>query len=1058
MGSADNRTDYEAILIPDYRITQASIWAAESTYTEDDPQAGPITNDSGDGDSECVIQASGEPVLGTALRIRALHPGMPGVNRAGFAWRPHASTGDYYGWNVPSSIMGYEGVSDATSAASGNYGASVVALANGTLVLASGYFDATTRAIRIATRAWGGSWSGWTTLTTETTTTGHMEPRLLLLPSGRILLYAFTFDDANAQYQIAMWYSNDGTTWVLGAPAVMPNPLFHLGFAPTRLRVAYNPVNAHVVLLYEYAAGLVKQFASRDIGCSFIQVATAMALTAHEIVVVDGTFILGYPGAGSLLGIKRTGSAFTSLDTITGALVTAVTVSATELLLVPFGSAVYAYGITAGLGWAVSSDGGLTWLLGAGTTGVQWAAGGIDIARHSGCAHRGRVVIIGNQTAPAANVNALTMLVMGGYASVTLPPERKDQNVGKQSWWTNAWVGHVAPATYMTDTSVGVPVVTRNANGSWNVAAAFGVTASYDAPSVGTTTELIAECSVIVNNSGVFRLLLAEGTGNTELEVRITGASPTTIGLWDVVAGTQIGSDITGITQGSRIDLLAAISVRNGRAWYRVYSSDSPRTWLEVEDTSTLTVGATTSRVRMTVTLGDADLFSEWHLAAGVTVVGVPTTIGNSLADGQSNPSGLFAHPLPASTPAYVNDGVSIRGLDGPMLVGEAFNLEITHPYPIEAMIPAVQPSPRARWQAAAATADMSIAFELAAAAVDTHVGQDSIGLYLGSCNVHKLRLRGYDQGVGWTTLATIDRGSNVEFLRFGHTLTPAISGSAVNGTYMARDELAGGYVLFVTGGLVRTIVGNTEGSWDNGAIDEKRPVIFLDQTEMTGAEATSGTISIVYPDTLTTVNLLGVNKYRAYQLLLSYTGSAAIAPPGGKFKIGVCVLGPMIVLGKPAERRVVHSYEPRVSTQEYPDGTTRTRVIAGTRRTVQIPLGVVDISTARPGAYPGSNADPDYVAGSTTALAEPLAHRRDLPLMLEGLCKQLDGSHTPVVWVPRWLRGGAIGNALTFYGQTVGMLYGRITGWPSYTQAGLGKLHESEVMQLGPLTIREEV
>ena len=53
-----------------------------------------------------------------------------------------------------------------------------------------------------------------------------------------------------------------------------------------------------------------------------------------------------------------------------------------------------------------------------------------------------------------------------------------------------------------------------------------------------------------------------------------------------------------------------------------------------------------------------------------------------------------------------------------------------------------------------------------------------------------------------------------------------------------------------------------------------------------------------------------------------------------------------------------------------------------------------------------GTNAIPDYITGTTTGGAQPIGTPYDTPLTLAGVLDEINGSATPLVYVPAIARG----------------------------------------------------
>jgi len=209
------------------------------------------------------------------------------------------------------------------------------------------------------------------------------------------------------------------------------------------------------------------------------------------------------------------------------------------------------------------------------------------------------------------------------------------------------------------------------------------------------------------------------------------------------------------------------------------------------------------------------------------------------MADDVTLPDDLFAKSLPAIGASYVNDGVSIRGIDGPILRGVEMTMEITHPSPIESILPLVQPSPRKYWLSSDAATDQEIVFSIATqgeeahsgsdlsdAATDqeivfsiatqgeeAHSGSDLIGIALLNCNAQNVRVETLNLGGTWDLRTDIFRAqTGLDYIRDGNTIKPDITTTSV-GEYYQRNELAGSYFVANVGtGDARTIIGNTAG------------------------------------------------------------------------------------------------------------------------------------------------------------------------------------------------------------------------------------------------------
>jgi hypothetical protein len=1071
MGTDVSRTEYEGILIMDPSIT--AVWATESNATESTPQAGPITPDTGV-KTEIVLQSSGTPTDGDPLLLYTMKAGVPGVDTAGFAWRETTAT-DWYGWDVPSSITGVELIQHEGVSSTGASHPCVIDMLDGRILMVYTDFDATNRTVRRRVRGIDGVWaaSAGLLVVAKNGRGDMLHPQALLLPSGRVLLFHLTTDNTNSQGQIRMMYTDDitDTTWKEGAVGVLPAPLSLVqggsGTSFDRLRVAYSPVTGQIVMTVEITTLTgptteQTQYASRDLGASFTSVGSGVANGAsggaHALVWSAGTFFLFYL-TGGLIKVRRIGSAYSAFSDATqeGPTVTVVTSATGISAIASEDGTLYAWGGNATVGFTVSRDHGASWVEGF-DAGVQWAGQGVLATSHCVCWNQGRAFMVSTQSGPAARVNSLTGYILGGYSSVTLPPEAIAQNVGRQMWFWDGWCAqHDTIATAgvpFTDNSTGTPVYTHDANdGSENITTGVGANAFHDHTDTADAAypEVILRAS-FTNNSGTMELSArsAESTTpqSTQAGARLTA---TQLSLRESSDGSLIGSAVA-VTAGVRIDALLAVNGTNATLWYRTHTNEGPRLWIQVATTTGLveTAGSTTSRVRVNTSVStNIDMWDIHYTIEKSVVVTSAVAAGRSLAAGFTNPDHLFARGLPAGDPAWVNDGVSIRGTDGPTYRGETFSMEVTHPNPVEYVIPTVSRSPRLGWVGADAAADTTIAFQMDT--FDDTPQDQSIGVYLGSCNVEHVRLQAY-RNDAWVNVDDIDRTqSGLRFTRNGCRITPGVSGAAGNSRYYHRNELKGSYFEFDNGD-VRGILGNTEGHWDETATNNKSVIVRLDPADCDDGEDASGTAGIiVFANTMTVHHGSPHGDAEGYRLLLNRTGSGGAAPPGAKFKIGAAVIGPLVVFGKRTDRAYSLVRSSQVQTTQLPDGTLSKRKVGPTRRRLTINFADGrDVSTAR------GSADGDFIKGSTSASTLPIAHAFDTPLQLQGLLDQLDGSLVPCVYVPR-IPAGPSDTVTATTGLAGGAIYGHLAD-TMRIDAVLGQPQETEVFRGPQFVFTEEV
>ena len=1105
MGTDRSRDQYEGILIMDPRITAINV--AGTTATEDSPQTGPITADVGFS-TEAVIVASGTPEDGDPLLLRGMKAGSPGINRAGFAWRETIAD-TWNGWEVPNKIGAFEFVENAPSASDGFPHPQPIPLPDGKIVIVSGDDTFNFRGVSRRIRNPDGTYGASSNLHLEIANAmgDRLHPRGILMPSGRLMVYYAVMDLNRNNFQIRMQYTDDptATSYELGARNVLSEE-FGLAAGVSSLsgmRIAYSPDTGQFLMLISidtnrgtgpnqiFGNSRTYQYASRN-GVLFdpvghpggepviVDVEDAADLligkgTGHfDLLYSNGFFVMVYKepdqgvfSPGESVRWRRVGSAFSAFASAPdigvglGNMLAGGTTAALSIVAADDGT-LYTFGQADGtLGFSSSEDIGVTWTEGA-TNGIVWGQAGVEAAAHSTCFYRGYVFMAMNQTAPAANVLSITAARLGGYADLNLPPEGLTTASPRQSWWGRGWVGHDMPSIFFSDVSVGAPVETRNLDGSWKVATGALVTAIHEngLTDIADYRDVMGEARLKRNSgTGKFAVQSSESTSpnHTEAEIRVDAD----VRLFDV-NGAQIGATVVG-AGATVVDLRLAVNGLSCTGWYSVVDNgDHVKKWIKIGTTAALVEVGTSVEDRIqliTVPSSDVDWFYAFVQRDQENVaLGADTIIAESMADDVTLPDDLFARSLPAIGASYVNDGVSIRGIDGPILRGVEMTMEITHPSPIESILPFVQPSPRKYWLSASASADQEIVFSIATQGEEAHSGSDLIAIYLGNCNVQNVRVETLNTGGTWDLLTNISRAeTGLAFIRTGNTIIPDET-NTIQGEYYHRNELAGSYfVVNVGSGKTRTITGNTEGHFTSGAsVAEKRCVIYLDPDEMDGTEATSGTTgAIVHRDTITYRHLVGTHNWRAYRLTVNDSAVAAVdAPPGAKHRCGAAVIGPVAVFGKRQDNAYSVTREAQVESQTLIDGTRRSRVLGPSKRTMTINFSDgVDVTTAR------GSADPDFIKGYDAPVADPIAHNRDLPLMIDGLIDQLDGPDSLVVYCPNIPQGSASkGAVFTFRaGRAGGTIYGRITSAVGLN-AVVGDPMLTEVLTGPSITIEEEV
>ena len=344
----------------------------------------------------------------------------------------------------------------------------------------------------------------------------------------------------------------------------------------------------------------------------------------------------------------------------------------------------------------------------------------------------------------------------------------------------------------------------------------------------------------------------------------------------------------------------------------------------------------------------------------GRVVSGLPAAI-DTLADGSAG-QGLRQTYL--------------RTIDGPFSTGEQFTSSPTYDYPIEAMYPTIQPSPRRVWRSAD-TNEQTIEWDLGAYGMQAR----AVSLALFNVNFQYAELETYEASVGtWTSRGTLDTSIDFQALRYNRQdgiLT--IGGPPTRARYVWRNELVGASVD-LGGGLWRRIVRHSEGIWSTAA--GKHVEIEIEGWDPSDPATGDAYIStrqaaLIIPD-----ESLNVEKWRIR--------IPAQSTAGGYFQIGTFVLGSLLIPGSTHGWGTVTTYERNAEDFASADLVSRAQRRGPVARTWSWawPDGI-DLS--RLYDYPPT---PDYLSTGGT---DGVANLNDAPYFLAGMLEELRSGEIPI-------------------------------------------------------------
>ena len=482
MGSDVSKDYFRGLLIPDPRLS--SIWSAESSFTQADPQPG---IPSAQGNYELCLTSSGIQGASVQLRVRSQKPGHPGKSGPGaFVWK-NEGDGSWRGWDVPNTITNYQSVvwTDGTGSTVSALYPDVVTLDDQTVVIA--YHKQTSSAHQLVVQTMSPSSNTFGTAVVVYSQTSapsasvgsNYWPCLVKLPGDRLLLYYQASESGNGIIR-AYESTDSGASWSLASPSVLDAPI-PIGTTTGSGRTDYHMYGLRamygggqvLLMVNTYSnntdytnRGLYTQYASDSAGLTFSQVEVgpytagtsatiAEGMSTFDIVYQGGTFLITssdiISGDGYKISISKIGSAFQKI--------TSASTSQSELLnFGTLGEGIDSRGIA-----SCVSDNGTVYIHACGTDNASDAYGCVFVSMDDGDTivdlgksgiipdhstksgpkglwfnagavgttipnriqtsfARGRVVMLCNHTADPGNEdNSLTFIALGGSSTVTMP-------------------------------------------------------------------------------------------------------------------------------------------------------------------------------------------------------------------------------------------------------------------------------------------------------------------------------------------------------------------------------------------------------------------------------------------------------------------------------------------------------------------------------------------------------------------------------------------------------------------------------------------------------------
>ena len=638
-----------------------------------------------------------------------------------------------------------------------------------------------------------------------------------------------------------------------------------------------------------------------------------------------------------------------------------------------------------------------------------------DFPRYFGlCAAQGRLILLHCHSASTSTRdNSLAVSTLGGYSTVTLGNYESGGSIPRRVCWDHMYLPFEEPNNFAGWTRVSGGTTSGNVtSGYLSISTGTGRREYHKTPP-GTVAEgMICHFGVqhvsqtgAVNNYVFCRLTLADGSDSYAANINIRSG---TIVVTDNNGGGILGS-LTINCQDPGVEVLAFFKSNKLTVYACPLDQSSNKQWQQVISNVSVSDGGTGScEVRFGHTAVSV-AESKWHW---LNYVSDEYAGGTPYGGGFVNPDNLHGAPVSSLVKTYIDDGVYIRGVDGPTKPGDSWNIDTRYEYPISNLLTASEPSPAKGWRSTDESAQ-TIAFSFSG--VNRY---SELGLYLDGINLRTATLAGYN-GSAWVTLASVDSATGQTTLAYsqgGTTMGVNAAATTAPGRYFELNELVGGSVRVNPSSgpdFTQKITQSGAGVWTEAA-GHVRANVEMDASPL--VLATTGTLDIWSPRIFIAMHNVP-SVYKKFRLVIDASQNTA----DGFYKIGQMVLGPLSLFSQDYSWGRSMSTTPGTELVTYRDGSRSSFKRSSNRRAVSFGWGEgVDVTGIQ-----GTTPTADYLLATSTAGALPIGYRGDVPSLLNQLNAHTAGSNVPVVYCPNIAAGSSGQDVKTIQG--LSNIYGRI-------------------------------
>lgn len=1046
-----------------------ALWEAQTSATEQTPRVGEAVPQQTT--SRMVLATSGTQSTGGSVLIQTQSAGHPRPGQGGFIQQDEGDT-DFYGWDIPTVVSYLEHISwtDGTASDKVITHPDAVGLDNNRAVVVARVESLIgPYLIKAWTRSTAGAWSSATVQSSpgDNPPSGFdWYPCLADLGDGVVLCAHWVFDTTNDEAQIRVHRSTDsGATWDIlssfALSAVVDTSTYTVG----RLRMAYTDDQVLLIAAVEVAGASnytsqIMQFASDSRGRHFDLVEIAddtLPIVSPDVVAVDRAFLIAYIGAAGYDTVYTKRIPFaaapfseqTAVDTSLGAVdwcttsgsgPTALTDGECSLEIDDAG-AIWFIGRVANTGASAlnqmvvgrSNDGGKTWdkigkstVAGAGGNLASiWAGNTVATIypiRYAPFWCHGRMMIAHNhEGASSSYENSLSVLHVGGWSSVNMPPVGGGRTDTRRVNMVNTWAPYDDPeAGWWVANGAGTSAV--SASGDLEIDTVANTRYFSDHVSAGMTSTIAQGFGFLfgvrVDSGGSdsttdvsMSVTLDDGANGYQISLRMGDTAGVDV-YDDVLAGgTSIGSSATAMT-GDYHWFIVWIASGKCSVWRRTAGVSDRWVWTNICDGVALSDsgGAVGNNVIEWGHRAASTASSAWIWFAFTHA----SYAGNGLATGQTNPDDLFPRYYGGSgRRIFVRDGVRVTALTGPADEGDQYLVTAGADYPVKATFFRYSPTPRRDWRSVAVSPitssvsaqTISYYFDsgLTASGQESRGFSDTVGFAILGTNARDIVIRGYT-GAAWSVLATTSTVVTTGIMVRDGVSFRANSAHTTPG-WIWPGELVGGTIYMITGALATSytrINSHTEGGFFT-PLQGKPCIMYGDGVD--SGDPTSGvsTSEVWSPNICILINLKGAD-YAGFQVQFPSQVTAT-----GDLRAGLIVPFWLMPFGFRDANGWTHEVQPGVQVTTTPDGMDVPVYVSPGRRIRELSFSDPMDLTAFNAATPA----PDWFNATENANAEPLASRHDSVRKILGHWST-SLTRDPVVWIDRVDRVAAAASDVT--------------------------------------------